>query len=235
MRQERRAAGDAAQKRELAALEEDLRSMRRHREARSRSACGTSARRRRVPRECRRAARVHAAPARDRAARRGARGRLAEAWRALASELASDCGAFARAWRALAERLGFDEVNDLIDRHNRWYPVESRLADGSADRRLRARQRPRLPARAARRGRGCSSASRPSSSAPAPPERASGPRRREWRHDARRARRHGRAPLRSRARRASLRALGDPRVPARRAPARPERAEGARRSSSRPR
>ena len=24
-------------------------------------------------------------------------------------------------------QLAFDEVNDLIDRHNRWYPVESRL------------------------------------------------------------------------------------------------------------
>ena len=26
-----------------------------------------------------------------------------------------------------AERWSFDEVNDLIDRHNRWYPVEARL------------------------------------------------------------------------------------------------------------
>ena len=26
------------------------------------------------------------------------------------------------------ERWNFSEVNDLIDRHNRWYPVEARLA-----------------------------------------------------------------------------------------------------------
>jgi hypothetical protein len=29
--------------------------------------------------------------------------------------------------RALAEAWDFGEVNDLIDRHNRWYPVEARL------------------------------------------------------------------------------------------------------------
>ena len=34
---------------------------------------------------------------------------------------------FAAAWRVLAERWSFDEVNDLIERHNRWYPAESRL------------------------------------------------------------------------------------------------------------
>ncbi|HUH15904.1 MAG TPA: hypothetical protein VML35_08475 [Gaiellaceae bacterium] len=32
-----------------------------------------------------------------------------------------------RAWRAVAEAWDFSEVNDLIDRHNRWYPAESRL------------------------------------------------------------------------------------------------------------
>ena len=31
------------------------------------------------------------------------------------------------AWRKVAERWRFDEVNDLIERHNRWYPAESRL------------------------------------------------------------------------------------------------------------
>ena len=31
------------------------------------------------------------------------------------------------AWRRLAERFDFGEVNDLIDRHNRWYPIEARL------------------------------------------------------------------------------------------------------------
>jgi hypothetical protein len=32
------------------------------------------------------------------------------------------------AWRRTAERWSFAEVNDLIERHNRWYPVEARLA-----------------------------------------------------------------------------------------------------------
>jgi hypothetical protein len=31
------------------------------------------------------------------------------------------------AWRRLAERFDFSEVNDLIDRHNRWYPIGARL------------------------------------------------------------------------------------------------------------
>jgi len=31
------------------------------------------------------------------------------------------------AWAALAESWDFAEVNDLIVRHNRWYPAESRL------------------------------------------------------------------------------------------------------------
>ena len=33
----------------------------------------------------------------------------------------------ASAWRDLAERWDFSELNDLIDRHNRWYPAEARL------------------------------------------------------------------------------------------------------------
>ena len=36
-------------------------------------------------------------------------------------------GEDADAWSALARRFDFGEVNDLIDRHNRWYPVEARL------------------------------------------------------------------------------------------------------------
>ena len=43
----------------------------------------------------------------------------------LATSLPPD--AFAAAWRAVAEGWRFDEVNDLIERHNRWYPAESRL------------------------------------------------------------------------------------------------------------
>ncbi len=52
---------------------------------------------------------------------------LAERWHALADECAGDPVTFAREWRGVAESWVFDEVNDLIDRHNRWYPVESRL------------------------------------------------------------------------------------------------------------
>jgi hypothetical protein len=32
------------------------------------------------------------------------------------------------AWRRVAERWDFGEVNDLIEKHNRWYPIEARLA-----------------------------------------------------------------------------------------------------------
>jgi hypothetical protein len=52
---------------------------------------------------------------------------LAGLWHALAAEHRGNPGAFARAWRADAERVGFDEVNDLIDRHNRYFPTEARL------------------------------------------------------------------------------------------------------------
>jgi hypothetical protein len=56
---------------------------------------------------------------------------LAEEWRGLAVECTHDMsappGRFARRWRATARSWIFDEVNDLIDRHNRWYPAESRL------------------------------------------------------------------------------------------------------------
>ena len=31
-------------------------------------------------------------------------------------------------WPQIAERWDFGGVNDLIERHNRWYPVEARLA-----------------------------------------------------------------------------------------------------------
>ncbi len=33
----------------------------------------------------------------------------------------------AAAWETLARAWDFGEVNDLIERHNRWYPAESRL------------------------------------------------------------------------------------------------------------
>ena len=49
---------------------------------------------------------------------------LAEAYAALRQESGAD---FAHEWRALAEGWNFDEVNELIERHNRHYPAESRL------------------------------------------------------------------------------------------------------------
>jgi hypothetical protein len=52
---------------------------------------------------------------------------LADAWHELAAEVRGDEALFARLWRDTAERWNFYEVNDLIARHNRWYPVESRL------------------------------------------------------------------------------------------------------------
>ena len=45
--------------------------------------------------------------------------RLGDAYRAVGDDPA--------AWRALASTWDFGEVNELIERHNRWYPVESRL------------------------------------------------------------------------------------------------------------
>jgi hypothetical protein len=33
----------------------------------------------------------------------------------------------AASWRRLAQRWDFGEVNDLIERHNRYYPIEARL------------------------------------------------------------------------------------------------------------
>ncbi len=53
--------------------------------------------------------------------------RLAEAWRELAAECDRDGGAFEERWRRIAERWSFTAVNELIDRHNRWYPTEARL------------------------------------------------------------------------------------------------------------
>jgi hypothetical protein len=53
--------------------------------------------------------------------------RLREAWSALA-EAIDDPTEFAAAWRELAESWSFAELNDLIERHNRNFPAEARLA-----------------------------------------------------------------------------------------------------------
>lgn len=52
---------------------------------------------------------------------------LHEEWFALAAENGHDPQAFSDAWRSYAAAVAFDEVNDLIERHNLWYPAESRL------------------------------------------------------------------------------------------------------------
>lgn len=52
---------------------------------------------------------------------------LAEAWQELAAECAGRPDTFARRWRSLAARWNFVAVNELIERHNRWYPTEARL------------------------------------------------------------------------------------------------------------
>jgi len=51
--------------------------------------------------------------------------RLAEALADLRAE--HDGADLERRWREVAEQWNFDEVNDLIERHNRHYPAESRL------------------------------------------------------------------------------------------------------------
>jgi hypothetical protein len=52
---------------------------------------------------------------------------LDEAWRTLAEEV-EDPAEFATEWLALADGWSFAEVNELIERHNRYFPAEARLA-----------------------------------------------------------------------------------------------------------
>jgi hypothetical protein len=53
--------------------------------------------------------------------------RLRAARNELASAYAHDSAALERRWVDLAHEWVFDDVNDLIERHNRFFPVESRL------------------------------------------------------------------------------------------------------------
>jgi hypothetical protein len=52
---------------------------------------------------------------------------LREAWYALADDCTAEPARFRSEWLARATSESFSEINELIDRHNRWYPVESRL------------------------------------------------------------------------------------------------------------
>jgi hypothetical protein len=52
---------------------------------------------------------------------------LEAAWRSLAADV-HDAGEFAELWREQARCWSFAEVNELIERHNRNFPAEARLA-----------------------------------------------------------------------------------------------------------
>ena len=53
--------------------------------------------------------------------------RLGDEWHALAHEI-RDPAEFAAVWRTIASEWSFAEVNELIERHNRNFPAEARLA-----------------------------------------------------------------------------------------------------------
>lgn len=52
---------------------------------------------------------------------------LEAAWREAAEACRDRERTFANRWHGIASRWPFGETNDLIERHNRWYPTESRL------------------------------------------------------------------------------------------------------------
>jgi hypothetical protein len=52
---------------------------------------------------------------------------LAEARAELAESTSDEPALFAARWEELARRWRFDALNELIDRHNRYYPAEARL------------------------------------------------------------------------------------------------------------
>lgn len=53
--------------------------------------------------------------------------RLEDDWVELAEEHADDPASFEKAWLLRVERYGYSELNELIDRHNTYFPAESRL------------------------------------------------------------------------------------------------------------
>jgi hypothetical protein len=55
------------------------------------------------------------------------RSRLDRAYRALLEECGDDRVLFTRLWRARARSWRFDKLNDLVEAHNDWYPIESAL------------------------------------------------------------------------------------------------------------
>lgn len=55
------------------------------------------------------------------------RQRLERAYQWAREQHAGDARGFEARWRAIASEWRFDDVNELIDEHNRWYPAERRL------------------------------------------------------------------------------------------------------------
>ena len=55
------------------------------------------------------------------------RRRLGRAYRQLREECDNDAARFASRWREFAARCRFDELNELIEQHNAWYPIERDL------------------------------------------------------------------------------------------------------------
>jgi hypothetical protein len=52
---------------------------------------------------------------------------LRRRWDELVAECDGDEHELARRWRRVAERWNFAAVNELIEKHNRYYPLETRL------------------------------------------------------------------------------------------------------------
>jgi hypothetical protein len=52
---------------------------------------------------------------------------LREEWRRLAAALRDQAEEFSAAWQRAAEGWRYRELNELIDRHNTYFPVEARL------------------------------------------------------------------------------------------------------------
>jgi hypothetical protein len=54
--------------------------------------------------------------------------RLERSYRELKEACADDRQAFDRRWREIAQGWNFRYLNDLIDQHNDYYPIEAKLA-----------------------------------------------------------------------------------------------------------
>ena len=53
--------------------------------------------------------------------------RVERAYEQLRAECAGDPARFAERWRERAAGFDFAELNELIEQHNEWYPIERRL------------------------------------------------------------------------------------------------------------